>query len=84
MLSTINAGFKVVGEELIERTITSWITVQTVYPKFLFPSILALFGLTSLAYIIVLKRAVKARTRELQLANENLLQLSQQDYLTQI
>ncbi|HFQ5032835.1 TPA: diguanylate cyclase [Vibrio vulnificus] len=84
LLSTINAGFKVVGEELIERTITSWITVQTVYPKFLFPSILALFGLTSLAYIIVLKRAVKARTRELQLANENLLQLSQQDYLTQI
>ncbi|ELP5727725.1 sensor domain-containing diguanylate cyclase [Vibrio vulnificus] len=83
-LETIDQGFKTIGKEEIEKTINSWITIQTVYPKFLIPSVIATLALLSIIYIIILKRTVKARTHDLEVANKNLLLLSQQDYLTQI
>src|SRR5690606_36581240 len=62
----------------------SWSTIQTVYPKFLFPVALALFVLLSCSYILLLKRTEKLRTQELQTSNHNLLYLSQRDHLTNI
>ncbi|MCF8777860.1 sensor domain-containing diguanylate cyclase [Vibrio sp. IRLE0018] len=84
LLTSVNKGFKVVGQKDIERTINSWISIQTVYPKYLLPSIVGAFVLFSVAYIVVLKKTVKSRTYELEVANQNLLSLSQQDYLTKI
>lgn len=84
LLGKVNQGFKIVGKEDIERTINTWISIQTVYPKFLLPSLVAAFTLFSIIYIVVLKKTVQARTHELKVANQTLLSLSQQDYLTQI
>ncbi len=84
LLQEVERGFERVGDREMDKVIASWSTIQTVYPKFLFPVALALFVILSCSYILLLKRTVKLRTQELQTANQNLLDLSRRDHLTQI
>ncbi|KJR39176.1 diguanylate cyclase [Vibrio sp. S234-5] len=84
LLQELERGFERVGDREMDKVIASWSTIQTVYPKFLFPAALALVVVLSFSYILLLKRTVKLRTQELQTANQNLLDISRRDHLTQI
>ncbi|QOU32987.1 sensor domain-containing diguanylate cyclase [Vibrio coralliilyticus] len=84
MLDNVNLGFKKVGTATRETILHKWMHIETVYPQYFFPTMVGVSGLVALMYIIMLKRTVKARTRELELANEQLTVLSTTDELTGI
>ncbi|MGY3571583.1 transporter substrate-binding domain-containing diguanylate cyclase [Vibrio paucivorans] len=84
MLDAVNLGFKKVGTATRETILHKWMHIETVYPQHFFPTVVGVSGLVAMLYIIMLKRTVRARTRELELVNEQLTVLSTTDELTGI
>ncbi|WP_341663647.1 sensor domain-containing diguanylate cyclase [Vibrio sp.] len=75
------------GQEAIttgekQRILSRWMHINTVYPTFLTPALIAIAVIGAVLYIFALRYSVRMKTRELALANEELKKLSETDHLT--
>lgn len=84
IVEAVNTGFSRLSKDERTNILNRWIHVETVYPNFLTPLTIGVVSLAVLLYIVLLRRTVKARTIELEQANEQLTALSLTDELTQI
>ena len=75
------------GQETIttsekQRILSRWMHINTVYPAYLAPILIAIAVGGAILYIFALRYSVRMKTRELALANEELKKLSETDSLT--
>ncbi len=75
------------GQEAItisekQRILSRWMHINTVYPAYLAPILIAIAVVGAALYIVALRYSVRMKTRELAEANEELKKLSETDYLT--
>ncbi|MGL4355912.1 MAG: transporter substrate-binding domain-containing diguanylate cyclase [Aeromonas popoffii] len=84
LLQELEQGFSRLGAADRERIIHKWMHIETVYPRHLWPWLLALGGMVLLVYIVQLRRAVASRTAELIQANARLERLAGTDAMTGI
>lgn len=78
----INQGMEALGREEKQMILNRWMYVNTVYPVYLLPLSVLAVAIVVVGYIVMLNLTVKARTRELQCANQELKKLSETDQLT--
>lgn len=84
LIESVDAGFNKLSNDERTNILNRWIHVETVYPNFFTPLAIGAVSLAVLLYIVLLRRTVKARTIELERANQQLTTLSLTDELTQI
>ncbi|MGF1844716.1 sensor domain-containing diguanylate cyclase [Vibrio clamense] len=84
LLESINNSYGLLGIETKEQILNHWMHIETVYPPYLFPGIAVFIIVMSSVYIVQLRKTVRARTAELESANENLLRMTYTDSLTGI
>ncbi|GHY06444.1 sensor domain-containing diguanylate cyclase [Vibrio cholerae] len=79
-------GFALFNQQDKSRILNRWMhhSVETVYPRFLIPSIVAFVLLVLSSYIVILKRSVAEQTKQLREMNAQLITLSNTDSLTNI
>ncbi|WP_406734606.1 sensor domain-containing diguanylate cyclase [Vibrio scophthalmi] len=82
MLLKIAEGMSLISEEDKHRIFNRWMYIETVYPNYLMPLLLMLMIIAIISYMIMLRMAVKAKTRQLEKANSELRCLSETDQLT--
>ncbi|UPQ90047.1 transporter substrate-binding domain-containing diguanylate cyclase [Vibrio sinaloensis] len=75
-------GMEALGLEEKQQILNRWMYVNTVYPVYLVPLSALAIAIVVVGYIVMLNLTVKARTRELQRANQELKTLSETDQLT--
>ncbi|WP_221051062.1 transporter substrate-binding domain-containing diguanylate cyclase [Shewanella carassii] len=84
LLEEIRQGLARIPDSEYQRILNRWMYVETVYPRYLLQSGLALLLLGILIYIVALRRTVAARTAELKAANAELAYWATTDGLTGI
>ncbi len=82
VLEQISANFLQIAEEDKTRIFSKWMHIETVYPKYLFISVLGLVFLLLAGYATSLRIAVTAKTKQLAKANAELSLLARTDSLT--
>lgn len=82
LLAQVTERFTRVKEQDRERIFSKWMHIETVYPKYLFVSLLGLILLLLAGYATSLRIAVKAKTKQLEKANAELSLLAKTDSLT--
>lgn len=65
-----------------QKILNRWMYINTVYPDFLLPLSALAIGLFTFGYIVTLNITVKAKTKALEQANQELKVLSETDQLT--
>ncbi|MDN3611794.1 sensor domain-containing diguanylate cyclase [Vibrio ostreicida] len=78
----VRQGQALISDDEKRRIFSRWMHINTVYPAYLAPLLIAIAVLLAVSYILVLKVTVKAKTRQLAVANQELKVLSETDYLT--
>lgn len=82
LLLQLAKGMVKITDEAKQKVFSRWMYIETVYPNFLVPILLAIAVIAIISYMIVLRMAVRSKTHELELANKELKYLSQTDQLT--
>lgn len=79
-------GLALFNQEDKSRILNRWMyhSVETVYPRFLIPSLVAFALIVLSSYIVILKRSVAEQTKQLREMNAQLITLSNTDSLTNI
>ncbi|EOW9409489.1 diguanylate cyclase [Vibrio cholerae] len=79
-------GLALFNQEDKSRILNRWMyhSVETVYPRFLIPSLVAFVLIVLSSYIVILKRSVAEQTKQLREMNAQLITLSNTDSLTNI
>ncbi|MDW1575693.1 sensor domain-containing diguanylate cyclase [Vibrio sp. Vb2880] len=80
----VSRAFEKVIDTDRERILTRWSLVKTVYPLYLFPIAIFIMAVATLYHIFALKRMVALRTRQLTIANQQLLEMTLTDSLTKL
>ncbi|SIO36301.1 diguanylate cyclase domain-containing protein [Salinivibrio sp. ES.052] len=86
LINQIDNKFTWLDDDTKRQLLNRWVyyDVETVYPTYLFPSLVAIGILIAMSYIFLLKRTVKQKTRALQAANDLLQEQAITDSLTQL
>ncbi|WP_051488243.1 transporter substrate-binding domain-containing diguanylate cyclase [Salinivibrio socompensis] len=84
LLNRIDNKFAWLDDDTKRQLLNRWVyyDVETVYPTYLFPALVAIGILIVTSYIVLLKRTVKQKTRALQTANDMLQEQAITDSLT--
>ena len=80
----VSRAFEKVIDTDRERILTRWSVVKMVYPLYLFPIAIFIMAVATLYHIFALKRMVALRTRQLTIANQQLLEMTLTDSLTKL
>lgn len=84
LLTIIEQGFADFKEADRARIFSRWIYMEKVYPRYLFPLLIGATLISVLIYILMLRRMVNIRTKQLRNANQKLTEQALTDQLTQI
>ncbi|GAK84245.1 extracellular solute-binding protein family 3/GGDEF domain protein [Vibrio ponticus] len=82
LLGFLAQGMTKISSETKHKIFSRWMYIETVYPSYLIPVVIALSVIAVLSYIVILRMAVRSKTLELKTANRELKILSQVDQLT--
>ncbi len=82
LLLQLARGIAKINTEAKHRIFSRWMYIETVYPNYLVPTLSALAIIAIFSYLVLLRMTVRAKTRELELANRELKHLSETDQLT--
>ncbi|MFB1074107.1 diguanylate cyclase domain-containing protein [Vibrio diabolicus] len=80
----VSRAFEKVIDTDRERILNRWSVVKTVYPLYLLPIAIFVMAVATLYHIFALKRMVALRTRQLTIANQQLLEMTLTDSLTKL
>ncbi|HEQ3512025.1 TPA: sensor domain-containing diguanylate cyclase [Vibrio parahaemolyticus] len=83
-VTKISHDFEKIIDSDKERILNRWSLVKTVYPIYLLPIAIFIMVIATLYHIFALKRMVTLRTKQLTLANQQLLELTLTDPLTKL
>lgn len=84
LINTIDDTYLKVGEKKKEQILNQWMHIETVYPKYMLPGIGLFILVFSIIYIFQLRSTVKAKTKDLEKANQDLIAMTYTDPLTNI
>ncbi|PCE65397.1 diguanylate cyclase domain-containing protein [Salinivibrio sp. YCSC6] len=86
LLNQVSNKFNWLDDDTKRQLLNRWVyyDVETVYPAYLFPTLITLGVLIVVSYILLLKRNVRQKTRALQIANGQLQEQAVTDSLTQL
>ncbi|MDF4362153.1 GGDEF domain-containing protein, partial [Vibrio parahaemolyticus] len=83
-VTKISHDFEKIIDSDKERILNRWSLVKTVYPIYLLPIAIFIMVIATLYHVFALKRMVTLRTKQLTLANQQLLELTLTDPLTKL
>ncbi|OOE84432.1 hypothetical protein BZG72_03425 [Salinivibrio sp. PR6] len=86
LLNQVDNKFAWLNDETKRRLLNRWVyyDVETVYPAYLLPTLIAFGVIVGISYIFLLKRTVKQKTHALQAANDLLQAQAITDSLTHL
>ena len=81
-LLTLAKGINQISETDKHRIFNRWMYIETVYPSYLVPILISILVIAIISYVMMLRMAVRVKTRQLKKANRELKYLSETDQLT--
>ncbi|WP_100752591.1 transporter substrate-binding domain-containing diguanylate cyclase [Vibrio salilacus] len=84
LLEQITSGLAALTNEEKKQILNRWMYISTVYPDYLLPLSILVIVVVAVVYIVMLNATVKARTKALEQANQELKKLSETDQLTNL
>ncbi|OOF29565.1 transporter substrate-binding domain-containing diguanylate cyclase [Salinivibrio sp. IB872] len=86
LLNQVSNKFNWLDDDTKRQLLNRWVyyDVETVYPAYLFPTLITFGVLIVVSYILLLKRNVRQKTHALQIANAQLQEQAVTDSLTQL
>ncbi|WP_038177270.1 transporter substrate-binding domain-containing diguanylate cyclase [Vibrio pacinii] len=82
LLKQITSGLAALTNAEKKQILNRWMYINTVYPDYLLPLSILVIVVVVVGYIVMLNATVKARTKALKQANQELKKLSETDQLT--
>ncbi|WP_391091822.1 diguanylate cyclase domain-containing protein [Vibrio sp. NH-UV-68] len=84
LLEQITSGLAALTNAEKKQILNRWMYINTVYPDYLLPLSILVIVVVVVGYIVMLNATVKARTKALKQANQELKKLSETDQLTSL
>ncbi|HAS62198.1 MAG TPA: sensor domain-containing diguanylate cyclase [Vibrio sp.] len=82
LLASLADGMHNVSNESKQKIFSRWMYIETVYPNYFVPVVTVFLVIAVFSYMVILRIAVRSKTRELEKANGELKYLSETDQLT--